>query len=183
MNRLKLFIPLILFLGLGALLFKCLELDPNKMPSALVDKSMPEFSLPALEDPDKILSRKDIVGQVSLLNVWATWCPSCMAEHPYLLKIADQEKIPIIGLNYKDDRTKAIKWLARLGDPYVTNVFDENGSLGLDLGVFGAPETYVLDHMGVIRYKHVGVVDDRVWDGQIKPVIQQLINEAEKGRG
>jgi cytochrome c biogenesis protein CcmG/thiol:disulfide interchange protein DsbE len=183
MNRLKLFIPLILFLGLGALLFKGLALDPNKMPSALVDKSMPEFSLPALADPDKILSRKDIVGQVSLLNVWATWCPSCVAEHPYLLNIADQEKIPIYGLNYKDDRAQALKWLARLGNPYVTNVFDESGSLGLDLGVFGAPETYVLDQKGVIRYKHVGVVDDRVWDGQIKPIIQKLLDEAEKGRG
>ena len=178
MKRLKLFIPLIIFLGLGVLLFKGLDIDPNNMPSALVDKSLPEFSLPSLEDPDKMLTRKDVVGRVSLLNVWGTWCPSCMAEHPYLLKIAKEEKIPIIGLDYKDERADALAWLAKLGDPYFINVFDEKGKLGIDLGVFGAPETYVLDHKGVIRYKHVGVVNDRIWFKTLKPLIEELRVEA-----
>ncbi len=183
MSRFKLFIPLALFLGLGVLLFKGLELDPNKMPSALVDKSMPEFSLTSLEDANKMLGREDLVGRVSLLNVWATWCPSCMAEHPYLLKIAQQEKLPIIGLNYKDVRPDALEWLDRLGNPYAINVFDESGTLGLDLGVFGAPETYVLDHKGVIRHKHVGVVDDRVWNEQLKPLVLELLAGAGKADG
>lgn len=181
MKRLKLFIPLAIFLVLGLLLLKGLSLDPNAMPSALIDKPIPEFALPSLEQPDRILERDDVVGQVALVNVWGTWCPSCRAEHPYLMKIAEEEGVPIIGVDYKDERAEAIKWLEKLGDPYVLNVYDERGKLGIDLGVFGAPETYVIDHRGMVRYKHIGVVDDRVWTEQLKPLVNQLRAEASKG--
>lgn len=181
MKRLKLFAPLAIFLILGALLLKGLSLDPNAMPSALIDKPIPAFTLPSLEQPDRVLERSDMIGQVALVNVWGTWCPSCRAEHPYLMKIADQEGIPIIGVDYKDVREDAIQWLEKLGDPYVLNIFDEHGKLGIDLGVFGAPETYVIDHRGVVRYKHIGVVDDRVWTERLKPLIDQLRAEASKG--
>ncbi|MCF7980853.1 MAG: DsbE family thiol:disulfide interchange protein [Pseudomonadales bacterium] len=181
MKRLKLFVPLIIFIALGSLLLKGLELDPNEMPSALIDKSLPEFRLPSLENPEAMLGRKDLLGQVALVNVWATWCPSCRVEHPYLLQITEQEKIPIYGIDYKDVREDAQQWLRKLGNPYVANVFDEQGKLGIDLGVFGAPETYLIDQKGVIRYKHIGVVDDQVWLKHLKPLVEQLRAEASQG--
>lgn len=178
MKRMKLFLPLAIFVALAGLLLKGLWLDPNAMPSALIDKPLPEFSLPSLEQPEKMFNREDLIGEVALVNVWGTWCPSCRAEHPYLMQIAEQEGVPIIGVDYKDVRPDALKWLERLGDPYVKNVFDEDGRLGIDLGVFGAPETYLIDHRGVIRYKHIGVVDDQVWQKLLKPMVQQLQAEA-----
>ncbi|MCB1662042.1 MAG: DsbE family thiol:disulfide interchange protein [Pseudomonadales bacterium] len=181
MKRLKLFLPLIIFVALGGLLLKGLELDPNEMPSALIDKELPKFSLPSLENPEIMLERNHLLGQVALVNVWATWCPSCRAEHPYLMQISEQEKIPIYGVDYKDVRKDAQQWLRKLGDPYAVNVFDEQGKLGIDLGVFGAPETYLIDHKGVIRYKHIGVVDDQVWLNLLKPLVEQLRAEASQG--
>lgn len=175
MKRIYLFVPLIIFIALVALFAKGLKLDPTEMPSALIDQSVPEFSLPSLASEDKILNRADLVGEVSLINVWGTWCPSCMHEHPYLMKLAN--KVPIIGINYKDVRADANQWLQKLGNPYVLNVFDEKGTLGIDLGVFGAPETYVIDQQGFVRYKHVGVVNERVWQERLKPVIDRLRGE------
>jgi len=175
MRRVYLFVPLVIFLGLVVLLGRGLMLDPNKMPSALIDQSVPEFNLPSLASEERILTRADVVGEVSLINVWGTWCPSCMHEHPYLMELASQ--IPIIGVNYKDVRGDAKKWLVKLGNPYVVNVFDEMGTLGIDLGVFGAPETYVIDQQGMVRYKHVGVVNERVWLERLKPVVDQLRGE------
>jgi len=175
MRRVYLFVPLVIFLVLAVLLGRGLMLDPNKMPSALIDQSVPEFNLPSLASEERMLTRADVVGDVSLINVWGTWCPSCMHEHPYLMELASQ--IPIIGVNYKDVRTDAKKWLVKLGNPYVVNVFDEMGTLGIDLGVFGAPETYVIDRQGMVRYKHVGVVDERVWLERLKPVVDQLRGE------
>jgi len=175
MRRVYLFVPLVIFLVLAVLLGRGLMLDPNKMPSALIDQSVPEFNLPSLASEERILTRADVVGDVSLINVWGTWCPSCMHEHPYLMELASQ--IPIIGVNYKDVRADAEKWLVKLGNPYVMNVFDEMGTLGIDLGVFGAPETYVIDRQGMVRYKHVGVVDKRVWLERLKPVVDQLRGE------
>lgn len=178
MKRMKLFIPLALFFALGMLLLKGLSLDPNAMPSALLDKPLPEFNLPALADPEQRIQKSDWVGEVALINVWATWCPSCRTEHPYLIDIAEREGIPIYGIDYKDVREDALLWLERLGDPYAANLFDEQGKLGIDLGVFGAPETYLIDHRGFIRYKHIGVVDDRVWREVLKPMVEQLRAEA-----
>lgn len=171
MARLKLFIPLFIFALLAALLYSGLDGDPSELPTALAGKPVPAFELTALQD-SRILTEKDLVGEVSLLNVWATWCISCRAEHPTFMRIA--EEIPIYGLNYKDDNAKAKKWLQDLGDPYRLNIVDSKGSLGLDLGVYGAPETYVLDRHGIIRHKRVGVVDDRIWQQEILPIVNKL---------
>lgn len=174
MGRLKLFLPLLLFIPLGLLLMKGLQLDPQALPSALLDKPLPAFSLPALGDPGQVLTRDDIVGTKSLINVWATWCPTCRAEHPALVALARERGVRIIGLNYKDERAAALGWLARLGDPYALNIFDAEGRLGLDLGVYGAPETFVVDSAGVIRYKHVGVIDEKVWQENLLPVFEEI---------
>jgi len=175
MKRAYLFVPLIFFIALVVLFARGLKLDPTEMPSALLDQSVPEFNLPSLASEQRLLTRADLIGQVSLINVWGTWCPSCMHEHPYLMKLANQ--VPIIGVNYKDVRVDANQWLQKLGNPYVINVFDEKGTLGIDLGVFGAPETYVIDRQGMVRYKHVGVVNERVWQERLKPVVDRLRGE------
>lgn len=171
-SRLKLFLPLFLFAVLALVLFRGLSLDPREMPSALIDRPLPSFSLPAL-DSGRQLGREDITGDVSLLNVWATWCVSCRVEHPYLQRLAD-EGVPIYGLNYKDDEAAALRWLDELGNPYRLNIVDRQGSLGLDLGVFGAPETYLLDAEGIVRYRHVGVVDKTVWQTVLHPLYREL---------
>ena len=177
--RIRLFLPLIIFAALALLLFRGLALDPRELPSALIDRPLPQFTLPALgrEQP---LSRDDITGRVALLNVWATWCVSCRVEHPYLLQIA-ASGVPIYGINYKDEDAAAARWLAELGDPYRANIADREGSLGLDLGVYGAPETYLVDAEGVIRYRHVGVVDERVWQTILQPMYQQLSASGDRG--
>ncbi len=171
-SRLKLFVPLILFAVLALFLFRGLELDPREMPSALIDNPLPEFTLPSLGQ-ERQLSRNDVIGRVVLLNVWATWCVSCRVEHPYLHQLADRG-VPIYGVNYKDDDADALRWLDQLGNPYVANIVDREGTLGLDLGVYGAPETYLVDVAGVIRYRHVGVVDDRVWRTILQPLYEEL---------
>lgn len=163
MPRLLLFIPLLLFIILGVFLWKGLSIDPRKLPSALLNKPFPEFKLPALQAPERNLSKQDFLGQPVLVNVWATWCPSCRQEHQQLLAIAQSEAIPIIGLNYKDERDLALEWLQQLGNPYQFNIYDSDGMLGLDLGVYGAPETYLLDAQGVIRHRHVGVLSPEAW--------------------
>lgn len=173
MSRLKLFIPLMVFVVLAVFLLNGLERDPNAMPSALVDRPVPVFSLPVLGNEQRQVDQSILQGQPTLLNVWATWCIACRVEHAYLNKLSGQG-VRIIGLNYKDDLVEAKKWLAEKGDPYELSVIDAKGRLGLDLGVFGAPETYVVDRTGTIRYKHVGVIDDRVWLQKILPVWQQI---------
>ena len=170
--RLKLFIPLILFGVMALFLFRGLGLDPQELPSALIDRPLPEFSLPSLGE-DRMLSQADITGQVALINVWATWCGSCRVEHPYLQQLADQG-VTIFGVNYKDEDVAARRWLEQLGDPYQANIVDKQGTLVLDLGVYGAPETYLVDAAGVIRYRHVGVVDDRVWSTILQPLYAEL---------
>ncbi|MEH6616616.1 MAG: DsbE family thiol:disulfide interchange protein [Porticoccus sp.] len=173
MARLKLFLPLIAFIVLAIFLLNGLDRDPNAMPSALIDRPIPEFSLAVLGDESNLVDQTVFQGKPALLNVWATWCFSCRVEHPYLNKLAEQG-VRIIGLNYKDDSVAAHQWLAEMGDPYALSIVDAAGRMGLDLGVFGAPETYVVDSTGIIRYKHVGVVDDRVWQKHILPVWQEI---------
>ena len=175
--RLKLFLPLILFALLAITLFRGLGLDPNKMPSALIGRPLPEFNLPALNQTGMV-SAADVTGQPALLNVWATWCVSCRVEHPYLKQLA-QQGIPIFGLNYKDEDRAAQRWLEELGDPYRFNIADREGTLGLDMGVYGAPETYLLDAAGVVRYRHAGVVDEKVW----QTILEPLYLELSKGNG
>lgn len=170
--RLTLFIPLVVFVVLAILFWRGLSLDPNAMPSALIGKPVPKFYLPTLEDTDRLVDQEIFKGKASLLNVWATWCPTCYAEHAYLMTLAEQG-VTIFGINYKDKTPEAQKWLKDLHNPYALNVIDADGRLGLDLGVFGAPETYVVDKEGIIRYKHIGVVDEKVWTQQLQPLMVQ----------
>ncbi|MEZ5501864.1 MAG: DsbE family thiol:disulfide interchange protein [Halioglobus sp.] len=173
-SRLKLFLPLFVFALLAVFLFRGLGLDPTELPSALIDRPLPAFNLPALGQ-ERMVTQADLVGAPSLVNVWATWCVSCRVEHPYLKQLSDSG-VPIYGIDYKDDDAQALQWLEELGNPYRLTVADRAGTLGLDLGVYGAPETYLLDSAGVIRYRHVGVVDERVWRDVLEPLYLQLKN-------
>ena len=175
MKRLFLFIPLVVFIALGALFWKGLTLDPTELPTALLNKPVPAFSLPALAAEDGLLTQESLKGKPALLNVWATWCIACRVEHPYLYKLKQQGVI-IYGINYKDNKADALQWLEQRGDPYRLTIADVEGSLGLDLGVYGAPETYLVDSLGVIRYRHVGIVDERVWTSILQPQYQQLLD-------
>ena len=172
MNRLKLFIPLMLFVVLAVFLGLGLGKDPSYLPSALIDKPVPEFTLPDLYDAEHMISDKELRGEPYLINIWATWCPSCRVEHPFLNKLSEQG-VKIVGLNYKDERGPALEWLKNFSDPYQVSIADKSGRLGLDLGVYGAPETFVVDAQGIIRYKHVGVVDERVWRSKLAPIYNQ----------
>lgn len=171
MNRWVALVPLLIFFSLSALLYRGLGKDPAHLPSALIGKPFPEFALPDLHDPARQLTRADLLGTPALVNVWATWCAACRVEHPELLRIAEQEGVPVFGINYKDDDDAARAWLRELQDPYRRIIADRQGRLGLDLGVYGAPETYVIDAGGVIRYRHVGVVDSAVWKDVLQPVL------------
>jgi cytochrome c biogenesis protein CcmG/thiol:disulfide interchange protein DsbE len=173
MRRLFLFIPLAIFIALGVLFWQGLKLDPTELPTALLNKPVPTFSLPALGNKDEMLTQDSLKGKPALLNVWATWCPTCKEEHAQLNKISREEGVTIYGINYKDERASANDWLARYSNPYVVNIYDEAGSLGLDLGVYVAPETYVIDASGIIRYRHVGAVDQAVWE-KLRTILQQV---------
>lgn len=174
MKRPVVFLPLVMAVILGIVLLKGLSLDPQALPSALVGKPVPAFELPWLERPGETLTQEVFKGQVSLLNVWATWCTACRIEHPFLIKLAHEDNIPIYGLNYKDKVTAANKWFLELGNPYVATIFDEKGTLGLNLGVYGAPETYIIDKNGLVRYRHVGVLDDKIWHEKLLPIFNRL---------
>ncbi|WP_372873346.1 DsbE family thiol:disulfide interchange protein [Shewanella sp.] len=178
MKKLVLFIPLVLFLGMGVFLYKGLFLNPQKLDSALEGKPVPAFQLEKLETPGEMLTQENLKGQVALLNVWATWCPSCKYEHPFLMSLARQKLVPIYGINYRDERAEAIRELRHQGDPYALNIFDKDGRLGLDLGVYGAPETFLVDHKGIIRFRFAGPVDQRVWNETLYPMVKQLQQEA-----
>ncbi len=174
MKRFLLFLPLLLF-ALMVLLFKAmLGHDPSALDLARKGQPFPAFSLTELRDENRMVTHGDLRGQPMLVNVWATWCPACRTEHPELLRIAASEGIAVIGLNYKDDRKAAVAWLEKLGDPYRFTIFDPDGRLGLDLGVYGAPETYVVDADGVLLYRHVGVVDQQVWREKLQPLLAGL---------
>ena len=164
---LKRFLPLVAFAALVLLLVRGLALDPTALPSARVGQPLPEFDLQVLGGEYR-RSAGQWHGKPALLNVWATWCFSCRVEHPYLLDLAESG-VTIYGLNYKDDPAKALRWLEELGNPYDETVVDIDGDFGFDLGVYGAPETYVIDAAGTVQYRHVGVVDERVWTEQLAP--------------
>lgn len=173
MNRLALFVPLALFIGLSLVLLLGLDKDPTELPSALVGEPFPAFNLSSLEDEQSTLTEQDLKGDVLLVNVWATWCFACRIEHPMLNELS-QQGIKIVGLNYKDQRAGAKAWLVERGNPYQFNIFDAQGSLGIDLGVYGAPETYLVDAEGIIRHRRVGVVDERVWNAEFRALYEQL---------
>lgn len=165
--------PLLVFLALTGLLYKGLGIDSKKIPSPLIDKPAPVFNLPRLKLPEQVISNEDLKGKVSLFNVWATWCAACRHEHPLLIQL-QQQGVPIYGLNYKDKRPAAKQWLQRFGDPYLANAFDAKGRVGIDWGVYGAPETFVLDKQGIIRYKHIGPLSVDAIEQKILPLIKQL---------
>ena len=165
-------LPLGAFLALAALLYYGLGLDPSKVPSPLVDKPVPAFTLESLKEPGKTLSSDLLKGKVSLVNVWASWCPSCRQEHAELVRIARESGVQVIGFNWKDDRTAAVEMLHRFGDPYSTIFFDPDNKVGIDLGVYGAPETFVVDGDGIIRHKRIGPIDRKVWEDEMLPVIK-----------
>ncbi|HEX4909215.1 MAG TPA: DsbE family thiol:disulfide interchange protein [Permianibacter sp.] len=165
--------PLLIFVALLALFFVGLGKDPTELPSVLTGKPMPAFQLPVLGEETRVLTQNDLRGKPYLLNVWATWCPTCYVEHPYLLELARQNRIRLIGLNYKDDRNKALQYLAKLGNPYETTLIDADGMLGIDLGVYGAPETFLVSADGVILYRRAGDLNERVWQDEIVPLLAQ----------
>lgn len=167
-------VPLVVFIGLVVVFGAGLSLNPREVPSPLINKPAPEFSLPALSDPAKQVSRQDLQGGITLFNVWASWCVACREEHPLLVELARQGTVPIYGLNYKDTRAAAQAWLARLGNPYVDSAFDEKGRVGIDWGVYGVPETFLVDRSGMIRYKHIGPITPEAWEQKFVPKIQQL---------
>lgn len=164
---LGIFLLLVLLLGVG------LTLNPRLVPSPLVDKPLPSFELTTVMDPELRFSNEDLRGRVSLLNVWATWCIPCRDEHPVLVGIATRGEAVIYGLNYKDSREKARNWLRSLGDPYQKSGFDPTGRAGIDLGVYGVPETFIVDAEGTVVYKHIGPIDEKIWREQLQPRVKQ----------
>ena len=140
--------------------------DPRKLPSPLIDKAAPQYSLPGVRDPMSSVGSADYKGKVVLVNIWATWCVGCRQEHDYLVELASRNVIPIYGLNWRDRRDKAVPWLDQLGDPYVASAYDEDGRIGIDWGVYGAPETFLISATGSVVYKHVGPMNETVWQSE-----------------
>ncbi|MDU8361682.1 MULTISPECIES: DsbE family thiol:disulfide interchange protein [Pseudomonas] len=176
MRRWIMLLPLVLFLGVAVFLYRGLYLNPAELPSALIDKPFPEFSLRDVQS-DRIITRADLLGKPALVNIWGTWCVACRVEHPVLNKLA-QQGVVIYGVNYKDINADALKWLKDFHNPYQLNIRDDEGSLGLNLGVYGAPETFLIDSKGIIRHKFVGVVDETVWREKLAGLYQGLVDEA-----
>jgi len=167
-------IPLVLFVVLVVFLAIGLGRDPHEVPSPLINQSAPHFQLAQLKDPSRTFSGDEMRGKVWLLNVWASWCITCRDEHPLLLEYARSKAVPIYGLNLKDKPEDALAWLGELGDPYVLSVSDLDGRVGIDYGVYGAPETYLIDRNGVIRFKQIGPVTPDIWTQKILPLAQKL---------
>ena len=168
------FVPLIVFVVMLAFLAIGLQLKPREIPSPLIDKAAPRFSLPTLAAPEQTLSSQDLRGKVWVLNVWASWCVACREEHPLLVEMAKLNAVPIFGLNYKDKRADALGWLARFGNPYTASLSDTEGLVGIDYGVYGVPETFVIDKAGVIRHKVIGPVTVESIRDVILPLVRKL---------
>ena len=174
MKRFWFLIPLAAFLALAVVLAVGLKLDPREVPSPLIDKPAPKFTLQRLDDGAKTIRLDDLRGKVWVLNVWASWCVACREEHPLLVEFAKKRVVPLYGLNYKDKRDDAKAWLARFGNPYDASLFDDEGRVGIDFGVYGVPETFVIDQNGVIRLKHIGPLTPDVLATKIEPLLKKL---------
>jgi cytochrome c biogenesis protein CcmG/thiol:disulfide interchange protein DsbE len=174
MKRWPFIAPLAVFAVLLAFLGAGLKLDPRAVPSPLIGKPAPAFALPALHEPGRTVARDDMAGKAWMLNVWASWCAACREEHELLVEFARRGVVPLVGLNYKDTRPEAQAWLARLGNPYAVSLFDAQGQVGIDFGVYGVPETFVIDRQGIVRLKHVGPVTPQVLRERIEPLLRQL---------
>ncbi len=170
----KFFIPITVFVVIGGFLLVGLSLNPREVPSPLIDRPAPSFSLAQLHAPAQTLGVADMKGQVWLLHMWASWCVTCRSEHPILVEFARRNIVPIVGLNYKDKPEEAKAWLAQLGDPYSMSVMDRDGRVGIDFGVYGVPETFVIDKNGLIRYKQIGPVMAVSLEHTIVPLLREL---------
>jgi len=170
----KFLIPLLLFVVLVGFLAVGLNLDPHEEPSPLINKPAPAFEVPQLGQANKTFSPASMKGQVWILNVWASWCVACREEHPVLVEIAKSGLVPLIGLDYKDKREEALAMLEKQGNPYLLSAFDANGRVGIDYGVYGVPETYVIDRTGVIRLKHIGPITPEILKQKIYPLVSEL---------
>jgi cytochrome c biogenesis protein CcmG, thiol:disulfide interchange protein DsbE len=172
--RLKFAIPLALFFLLVAFFAVGLFRDPREVPSPFIGRAAPAFKLEQLHQSQLVFTPEEMRGKVWLLNVWASWCVACQVEHPLLVQMSKQKLVPIVGLNYKDRRDDGLKWLARHGDPYVLSAYDNDGRVGIDYGVYGVPETFVIDKQGVIRYKQIGPITPDALEKKIKPLLKEL---------
>ena len=171
---LRFFVPLGIFIVLVAFLARGLMLDPREIPSPLIGKPAPLFTAPRLQAPDQQFSAKDMLGKVWILNTWASWCVACRQEHPILIEFAKTKTLPVIGLDYKDQNAEGLKWLARFGDPYDLSITDHDGRIGIDFGVYGVPESFLIDKQGVIRYKQIGPVTEEALRDKILPLVAEL---------
>lgn len=167
-------LPFVIFLALVVFLAVGLRLDPREVPSPLIGKPAPAFNLPRLDDPSVMVTTKEMLGKVWLFNVWASWCGACREEHQVLVDLSIKGSIPIYGMNYKDTRFEAMQWLLEGGNPYIFSVMDADGRVGIDYGVYGVPETYVIDKRGMIAYKQIGAVTKQILDQKILPLIKEL---------
>jgi cytochrome c biogenesis protein CcmG/thiol:disulfide interchange protein DsbE len=174
LRSLRYVLPLGLFVVLAVFLWRGLGLSPTEVPSPLIGKPAPAFSLARLDDANQTLRRDDLLGKVWILNVWASWCVACREEHPTLMKFARSKSVPVIGLNYKDTRPAGLEWLRRFGDPYDASAFDVDGRVGIDFGVYGVPETFVIDRQGLVRFKHIGPLTPAVIETRIRPLLKDL---------
>jgi cytochrome c biogenesis protein CcmG/thiol:disulfide interchange protein DsbE len=174
MKSLKFILPLAVFAVLAVFLGAGLRLDPKEVPSPLINKPAPEFKLTQLHAPEATISRADLLGKVWILNVWASWCVACREEHPHLVEFARRKLVPIYGLNYKDKREDGKAWLQRLGNPYDASLWDSDGRLGIDFGVYGVPETFIIDRQGIIRFKQIGPLTPEVLREQVEPLLKKL---------
>ena len=173
-NVLRWSLPLAIFAVIFAFLFIGLFRDPREVPSPLIGKPAPAFALAKLHHPDETLRTADMRGQVWLLNVWASWCVSCRVEHPLLVELGKAKLVPVVGLQYKDKREDGLAWLATNGDPYTMSIVDLDGRVGIDFGVYGVPETFVIDKAGVIRYKQIGPITAEALNEKILPLVREL---------
>ena len=180
MKRIVLFLPLALFAVMALYFGLGLREDPSEIPSQLIDRELPEFDLPPIEGFEAGLSNADLAGQVSLLNVFGSWCPPCAIEHPMLMQISRSGVVPIYGVDWKDPPGAGTAWLERNGNPYQRVGDDPDGRLAIDLGITGAPETFIIDRAGRVRYRHVGVITEDIWEGTLRPLVEHL--QAEEGR-
>lgn len=174
MSNFKLYIPVAVFVVLAIFMWRGLYLDTRTLPSVLIDRPLPEFELRSLEMGDQLLTTADLPDEPFILNIWGSYCLPCLQENPIFMSAKEQGIIPIIGLNYKDRDEAARNWLDINGNPFDLNIIDDTGRYGIDLGVYGAPETFLVDADGVIRFKHIGVINYSIWEDEIMPVIAAI---------
>jgi len=167
-------IPLVFVLLAGTIIVLAMRAESTAVTSPLLGQPIPEFSLAALDNEQLTVTEASLTGQVQLLNVWASWCGICKSEHPFLMDLAQQDKVRVVGLNYRDDRQAALRELQKSGNPYQAVIFDPKGSLAIDLGVYGTPESYLVDQNGVIRHRYVGALTRQIWEREFAPILKQL---------